>query len=155
MVITTPGHHGHLLKATQEWHRLSRVDDTGVSAVHTIDERPGRGRDAAQLTQQVQSQSFRRQNAARGATDGRQPRSGRHDVAVLGEGTDLDLVVEQLEAPESDRQSGDTTGLTRDEVCRRLGLFRDGRVGRDITPLTKVFGECRRKEAVDVDGLTW
>ena len=83
-----------------------------------------------------------------------QPRSGRHHVAVLGEGPDLELVVEQLEAPQRDGQPGDTAGLTRDEVSRRLGVFGNRRVGRDVSTLTEIFGECRREEAVDVDGGT-
>jgi hypothetical protein len=82
------------LKAPQQGYRFPRIDDAGLGAIHAIDELPRRGRDAAQLTEQIQSQSFRRQYAACISAERGQPRSGRHHVAVLGEGSDLELVVE-------------------------------------------------------------
>ena len=76
-----------------------------------------------------------------------------HVLVVLGEGADLDVLVKDFETAQGDREACDTAGLSRHNVGRRFRLRGDGGVGRNVTTLAEVFGECRREEAVDIDDL--
>ena len=151
MVSAATGDHGHLLQLPKEWNRLPGVDDPGVRPLHAVDEGARRGRDPAELSQQVQRQALGGEDASRIAADRGQSRASLDDVAVLRKRPDLDLVVEQLEAAQGDRQARDTPVLTRDDVSDGIGVLGDRRLGGDVAALSEVFGECSGEEAVEVD----
>ena len=127
-------------------HGLPRVADDEPSA-RGVDARAGARRDAAEVLDQVERQSFAREQRARRALERRQRLAGHGAVTVLRAQRDDD-VAELLEDQLEEREAADDERFLGREAAARAGGRGDERLGGAVA-VAEVLLEGELEEGGD------
>jgi hypothetical protein len=129
MIPAPSGHDRHLLKGAEQGDRLPSIDDPRGCTLDTIDQSPGRGCDSTQLPQEVQREPLASEDRTGWASDRGEPGARLNHVSIGDQGAARDLAVQKLENSERRAESGDASGVPRDEMGCRLSVFGNRGIG--------------------------
>ncbi len=148
-----------LLERAQSRRRLPRVEDHGARSVDGLDVASRQGRDARQAAEEVERETFRRENASRRPLHAGD-RARRYAVSVGNER--LQRRAELGEDGRGDIEAEDDAGLLGADLGDARGIRLDQGLGRHVTradvlgePRARVEGrQCHVSNAIVSSGRT-